>query len=85
MPVPAGTEPKRGPPPVCWAVMTNPDSVPDSFADEVPVADAVEQTRPAVDDGEAPAPGDDSAPLESNESDWQEQRMIVEDPEDDFR
>lgn len=61
--------------------MTNPDS----FADEVPVADAVEQTRPAVEAGEADLPGDDAAPLESNESDWHEQRLIVEDPEDDFR
>ena len=30
------------------------------------------------------APADDGAPpLESNESDWQEQRQVVEDPDED--
>ncbi|ORA27865.1 hypothetical protein [Mycobacterium aquaticum] len=53
--------------------------------DEVPVADAVEQQR----DVKPPPPGDDEAiepsaspPLESTESDWQEQRDEVDlDPE----
>ncbi|MEE6166867.1 MULTISPECIES: hypothetical protein [unclassified Mycolicibacterium] len=53
--------------------------------DEVPVADAAEQQR----DVEPPPPGDEEAiqpssspPLESNESDWQEQRVEVDlDPE----
>ncbi|OBC10524.1 hypothetical protein A5784_36500 [Mycobacterium sp. 852013-50091_SCH5140682] len=52
--------------------------------DEVPVADAAEQHRDVK-----PPPGDDDAiqpncspPLESNESDWQEQRVEVDlDPE----
>lgn len=66
--------------------MMDSDSLSD-FPDEVPVADAVEQTRPAV-DSEDPAPvgADDDAPLESNESDWHEQREIVEGfDEDEFR
>ncbi|AQT82999.1 hypothetical protein B1R94_21485 [Mycolicibacterium litorale] len=56
----------------------------DSFPDDVPVADAVEQQRPAV-----PAPDPDiidsdaHPPLESNESDWQEQRQVVDDPDED--
>lgn len=57
----------------------------DSFSDEVPVADAVEQERPAAEsaDVESVDPSGDGAPLESNESDWQEQRQIVENPEQD--
>lgn len=64
--------------------MTGPDEIPD----EVPEADAVEQSRPAVRDDvdDDYVPGDDAAPLESNESDWQEQRLEVDlDPEDDVR
>lgn len=55
-----------------------------SFSDEVPVADAVEQQRPAAE------PADDDSlelgggvPLEINESDWQEQLRIVDDPDED--
>ena len=67
------------------AVMTSSDSVP-GFPDEVPVADAVEQTRPAVEPADDAPPNDADAPLESNESDWQEQREIVDDfDEDEFR
>ena len=61
------------------------------FRDEVPVADAVEQIRSSLtetdeqplDDGEdAPGP----APLETDESDWQEQHQVVGDfGEDEFR
>ena len=71
-------------------VMTDSESPPD-FPDEVPVPDAVEQTRPAVDpsdvDPDVPsASAEFDAPLESNESDWQEQRQVVEGfDEDDFR
>lgn len=63
-------------------VMSGFDSTP--FPDEVPEADAVEQTRPAVEPGE-PLPVDDDAqpPLESDESDWQEQREVVESFDDD--
>lgn len=51
------------------------------------MADAVEQQRPAAE------PADDDGlqlsggvPLESSESDWQEQLQIVDDPdEDEFR
>ncbi len=67
----------------------------DSIPDDVPVPDAVEQKTARwrslpiwkvwilpsgvpIDDG--------SAPLESNELDWQEQRQVVEDPDpDEFR
>ncbi len=65
-------------------MMTRPDPVPNSFADEVPVADAVEQVTPAVEWDEPVFP-DDGAPLETDASDWQEQRLIVDDPEEDFR
>ena len=59
---------------------------PESFQDDVPVVDAVEQLRPATDPDEQVPIGDDVPPLESNESDWQEQRQVVEDPdEDDIR
>ena len=55
----------------------------DSFPDDVPVADAVEQQRDAVDHDEQVAVGDSAAPLESNESDWHEQRQVIEDPDQD--
>ena len=48
--------------------------------DDVPVADAVEQQRPATDpvpDGEAVGPPGD-LPLEASASDWQEQRETVD-------
>lgn len=67
--------------------MTSSDSQPD-FPDEVPVADALEQTLPAVQPpvADEPIPDDGTAPLESNESDWQEQREVVSDfDEDEFR
>lgn len=66
--------------------MTNADSTPE-FPDEVPVPDAVEQSRPAIDPDDPPLAGaDDAAPLESDESDWQEQRVIVDGfDEDEFR
>lgn len=56
--------------------------LPDSFADEIPVADAVEQVRTAAD--EPPSVPDEEAPLESDPSDWQEQRLMVEDPDEEF-
>lgn len=64
--------------------MTGPDEIPD----EVPEADAVEQSRPAVldDVDDTYVPADGAAPLETSEPDWQEQRLDVDlDPEDDFR
>lgn len=66
--------------------MATTDPLPD-FPDEVPLADAVEQTRPAVEPAEQAAPDEaGAAPLESNESDWQEQREVVEGfDEDEFR
>jgi hypothetical protein len=59
--------------------------------DDVPVADAVEQNRlvtePAdletVDPDDRVPVDDGSVPLESNELDWQEQRQVVEDPDQD--
>lgn len=52
----------------------------DSIPDEVPVADAVDQRADVV----QPEPLDDSdRPLESNESDWHDQRLVVEDPDQD--
>lgn len=49
--------------------MTQPDELPDALPDELP-----------------DAPPDDAAvPLEADEFDWQEQRTVVEDPEEDFR
>lgn len=63
----------------------------DSFPDDVPIADAVEQRRPAVQTPDSELidaePGTETEPpLESNESDWQEQRQVVEDPDsDEFR
>lgn len=65
--------------------------MPERIPDEVPVADAVEQSTPAVDDPEAAAVEsaaeiDGQPPLESDESDWQEQRLTVDlDPEEGFR
>lgn len=71
------------------AVMTSFDSGPDrvpGFPDEVPVADAVERILPVEGADEEEATGPDEPPLETNESDWQEQRVIVEDfDEDEFR
>jgi hypothetical protein len=63
----------------------------ESFPDDVPVADAVEQLRPVTEpfdlesvDPDERVPVDDGvAPLESNESDWREQHQIVEDPDED--
>lgn len=66
----------------------------DSIPDDVPVPDAVEQNRSVaesadlenVDPAERVPIDDGSAPLESNELDWQEQRQVVEDPDpDEFR
>lgn len=66
----------------------------DSFPDDVPVADAVEQNRlvtePAdrdpTDPDERMPIDDDPAPLEANESDWQEQHQVIEESEqDEFR
>lgn len=58
---------------------------PDSFADDVPVADALEQALPAVHPPDADSIDPEEPPLESDASDWQEQRLVVEDPEEDFR
>lgn len=67
---------------------------PDSFPDDVPVADAVEQNRLVAEDSdlETVDPGEqvpidvDAAPLEANESDWQEQQEVINDPDlDEFR
>jgi hypothetical protein len=56
----------------------------DSIPDDVPPGDAFEQQRPAGDPPE-PWPTDvgDSAPLESDPSDWQEQHEVVEGPDPD--
>lgn len=58
---------------------------PDPLPDEIPLADAVEQSRPATEPGDLPVADDDGPPLESSESDWQEQRLVVEDPDEDYR
>ena len=60
------------------------DDTPDNVPDDVPVADAVEQHRPAVDpsvddDGLG---GGDEAPLEASPSDWQDQHEDVIDADD---
>ncbi|MGY4710234.1 hypothetical protein ACXDF8_11870 [Mycolicibacterium sp. CBM1] len=56
----------------------------DSFPDDVPIADAVEQLRPASEPVEPDiVVGPSDVPLESNESDWQEQLQVVEDPDPD--
>jgi hypothetical protein len=61
-----------------------PDSEP--LPDDVPVADAVEQTRtprePALDE-EASAEPPDAPPLEATPADWQEQLETVEFDRDD--
>ncbi len=74
-----------------FAEMTQNESIPD----DVPVADAIEQMRPAaetailetVDAAEKVQISDgverSGAPLEVDESDWQEQHLVIEDPEDD--
>jgi len=62
----------------------------ESYSDDVPVADAVEQSRSAaesadlesVDIAERVPLDDGTTPLESNEADWQEQHQIVEDPDE---
>jgi len=57
--------------------------------DDVPVADAIEQSRDAAEtvaDRESPEPGDSAPPLEASPADWQEQAAAV-DPDvdaDDF-
>jgi hypothetical protein len=55
--------------------------------DETPVADAVEQDRPAIADPadeEAAVGSPSGVPLEAAPHDWQEQREIVDlDPEED--
>lgn len=53
-----------------------------AFADDVPVADAVEQQRPSSDSpsGDEDATGwldDADVPLETTDSDWLEQRETV--------
>ena len=72
--------------------MTHPDDrTPGRIRDDVPEADAVEQSRPAVLDDvdetdDTYVPGGDDVPLEASEPDWQEQRIDVGlDSEDDFR
>jgi hypothetical protein len=63
----------------------------ESFPDDVPVADAIEQHRPVAEstevetvDPDERAPIDDGgAPLEADESDWQEQQQVIEDPDRD--
>ena len=71
-------------------VMTNSDSTAE-FPDEVPVPDALEQSRPAIDPDDPILAGADDVtpserPLESDASDWQEQREIVDGfDEDEFR
>jgi hypothetical protein len=61
----------------------------EEFPDDVPVADAVEQQRPTADpttDDEAPEEAVAEVPLETPDSDWQEQQeTVVTDPElDEF-
>lgn len=55
----------------------------ESFPDDVPIADAVEQLRPVAEPDEQPSFDEGAAPLESNESDWQEQHQVVDDPDPD--
>jgi hypothetical protein len=53
--------------------------------DEVPVADALEQSRDAVEtvpDRESPVLDDDAPPLEASVADWQEQTAAL-DPDAD--
>jgi hypothetical protein len=60
----------------------------EDLPDDVPVADAVEQHRTAVEpalDEEASAAPPDDAPLEAAPADWQEQLETVElDPDDEM-
>lgn len=54
--------------------------------DEVPEADAAEQLRPVTeptDIDRSDISEDNPRPLETDESDWQEQRFVVEDPDPD--
>jgi hypothetical protein len=59
----------------------------DSFPDDAPIADAVEQRRAASEpilDEEAVAEPEQRPPLEASPADWQEQLETVDiDPEDD--
>jgi hypothetical protein len=61
------------------------------FPDDVPLADAIEQQRPAAEaadletvdlDERVPIENGDT-PLESNASDWQEQHQVVETHDED--
>ena len=67
-----------------FAMMTRPGSGAELIRRRGSVADAVEQVTPAVEWDEPGFP-DDVAPLETDASDWQEQRLIVDDPEEDLR
>ena len=49
--------------------------------EDVPIADAVEQNRDAVEhafDEDAPGPMTTDVPLEANQADWQEQTEMVD-------
>ena len=61
------------------------DPLPDYFPDEVPLADAAEQGRPAAGATDPPIAADEEVPLESNPTDWHEQRLVVEDADEDVR
>jgi hypothetical protein len=54
-----------------------------SFPDDVPVDDAVEQLRSVAEPDDTDSIDQPVPPLESNESDWQEQLQVVEDPDED--
>jgi len=64
-------------------IMTRPEPLPN----EVPIDDAVEQSRPLVGNDEQERLRDEgSPPLEADAPDWQEQHQLIEDAgEDDFR
>jgi hypothetical protein len=57
----------------------------DEFSDEVPIADAIEQQIPVSDSADADAPdggrpgGELDLPLESDEGDWRDQQIIIDD------
>jgi hypothetical protein len=55
----------------------------ESFPDDVPVGDAVEQHRSVAEPAGTDSVDADAPPLESNESDWHEQHQVVEDPDED--
>jgi hypothetical protein len=55
----------------------------ESFPDDVPVSDAVEQLRSVAEPADPATADADAPPLESNESDWQEQRQVVGYPDED--